>query len=536
MSVHRIKVESTSIVATIVTPTWDGEVEYALERDAVFFRSKVGEFKFQGDDYTIIKEAPDCELIEIYLEEKCGVTWSEVWRGSFTTYDVSFNLNKCTAKVTPKTIDEYQCLFDNWETDYVVADVFSIPLVTVTPFAGNYEVGECCYVCFEIPPDPSLSNCTDPPDYCFSGTFESPETPVLYCPYGQFYFSSCYHRIVGTGTAIDPPPYNGGWTYLSGNDWWRCPDVGEIEAYPFTHGRMLNDVIEYLSDQICELTVRSHFFGINATHAAAPTNDAYAFADANFQAIQLHQKSDIKRPFDSDEAQSFVWKMNLKKLLEDLRVMMNVYWVVDGTDLIIEHSSYFDAAVGLDLTEQNIALEYGKTEGAAPNVEEFLWADASATFTTAHKGYPISYGECGEGKKKNQVNYFSNDVNYISTVKNQEEIADSGYCLIATEEVDGISIMIDGNNPLGWVALHENLHKDRRYFMEGNMNDTPATAFISTIKTRKLKEFTTKICCDEAFNLTDTIDTLAGEASVQKATFKYFAGTDAKHVTIEANI
>lgn len=534
MSVHRIKVESVSIVATIVTPTWDGAVEYSLERDSVFFRAKIGEFKFQGDDYTLIKEAPDCELIGIYLEEKCGITWSEVWRGSFTTYDVSFNLNKCTAKVTPKTTDEYQCLFDNWETDIVVGAGTAI---TVRPFPGIYEVGECCYTCSDTVLDLDLPVCPVPADWCFAETWQTAGSSLVCGEPGFDEYSTCFHRIVGIGTPTVEPPYSTGWTYLSGNDWWRCPVTGEIEAPLFDNGRWFNDVLEYMVLQTgCGLTVRSHFFGINATHAAAPTNDAYTFADTNLQALQLHQKSDIKRPFDSDPSQSFVWKMTLKKLLDDLRVMFNAYWTIDGTDLIIEHSSYFDAVVGLDMTEQNISLEYGKAEGGAPNIENFKWMDVEATFTTEHLGYPISYGECGDGKKDYQVNYFSNDVYYISTVQNLEEIADAGFCLVATEVVDADNVIINGNDPLGWVALHENLHKDRRYFMEGNMNDTPATAFISTIKTRKLKEFTTKICCDETFNLTDTIDTLAGEASVQKATFKYFAGTDAKHVSIEANI
>jgi hypothetical protein len=530
MSVHRWKIESDSIPAAIVNPTWDGKVENTLENDAIFFRSKVGELKFQKSDYTTIKGAPDCEKLSVYLEEKCGETWSEVWRGTFTTYDVSFNENQCLAKVTPKPVDAYDCIYANWETDIVVAIG---TVITVKPIGGVYDAGQqCCLECITPPAIGPL--CAVPDGWCFqSNSFQDSVCP----PDGNQLWMSCFHRIVGVGTPTNPPPYGTGWTYLSGNDWWRCPDGEETEVPVFDQGRWFNDVLEYMVGELaCGLTVRSHFFALNNTHTGPPANDAYTFSDTYLQALQLHQKSDIKRPFSSDPAQSFTWKMNTKRLLEDLRRMFNVFFIVDGSDLIIEHCSYFASVSGIDLTQRNIELEYGKADAGAPNIEVFKWADRDATFTVEHKGFPISYGDCGAGKQEIQVNYFSNDVYYIATVENQEEVADAGFCLIATEVVDGENIVIDNNNPLGWMALHENLHKDRRYFMEGTMNDTPDTAFLTTLKTRRLKELSVKVCCDDGFNLTDTITTLAGDASVQKATYNYFQGTDSKMVKIDANI
>lgn len=536
MSVHRWKIQADSIPAAIVSPTWDGKVENTLENDAIFFRSKVGELKFQKADYTTIHGAPDCELISVYLEEKCGETWSEVWRGTFTTYDVSFNENQCLAKVAPKPVDAYDCIYANWDTDIVVAIG---TVVTARPVGGTYEAGQqCCTECLDgessLPPDAPV--CAVPAGWCFQANyFQS------YCsdevPFRDEFWMSCFHRFVGVGTPTTPPPYGTGWEYLSGNDWWTCPGTEETQAAPFDQGRWFNDVLEYMVGELaCGLTVRSHFFGINATHTAPPSNAAYTFAQDNLQALQLHQKSDIKRPFASDPAQSFTWKMNLKRLSEDFRRMFNVFFIVDGADLIIEHCSYFASVSGLDLTQRNIELEYGKTDAGAPNIEIFRWADREATFSTEHQGYPISYGDCGTGKQDIQVNYFSNDIYYISTVENQEEIADAGFCLIATEPLGGESIVIDNNNPLGWVALHENLHKDRRYFLEGNMNDTPGATFLSTVKTRKLKEFSVNVCCDDAFNLTDTIETLVGDASIQRATYNYFQGSNSKSIKIDANI
>jgi len=535
MSVHRIKIESTSVPATVVYPSWSGEVEHTLENDSVFLRSKVnGDFTFKNAEYTIIKDVPDCELIEIYLEELCGETWSEKWRGSFTTYDVRFNENKCLAIVSPKPFDEYECFLEEWETDIVVSAAGVV--VEVTPFAGTYEGGECCYQCSdtELPADEPV--CLTPANWCFnSPTWLSGSSTT--CDPGFNQFTTCFHRIVGIGTPTTPPPYGTGWTYISGNDWWRCPDAGDLVTPKFDQGRDWKEVLEHMAlSNTCGLTVRSHFFGLNATHDAPPDNIAYTFATDNLQDLQLHQKSDIKRPYATDPAQSFTWKMTWRKLLEDLRIMLNVYWKIDGTDLILEHISYFEATLGTDYSNTNIALEYGKQEGGAPNVERFFWVDVAATFTEPHLGYPISYGDCGEGKITRNLSYFSNDVSYIATVSNPEEITDAGFCLIATEVVDGDRVIIDNNNPLGWVALHENLHKHNRYFATGNMNDTPDTAFLSTIKTRKLTPFTALVCCGDEFDPSQNITTLAGVGQIQKATVNYFAGKEANKVTIEANI
>jgi hypothetical protein len=508
-------------------------VEHTLEENAVYLRSKVnGDFTFKNAEYTLIKDVPDCELIEIYLEELCGETWSEKWRGSFTTYDVRFNENKCLAIVSPKTFDEYECFLEEWETEIVVsaAGVATI----VTPFAGTYDAGAlCCEACYEV--EPIGPSCAVPDYYCFDTNYITGSSTD--CPPGENLWRSCFHRIVGIGTPTTEPPYGTGWEYISGNDWWRCPDEIDLTVPKFDQGRNWTDVLDHMAlSGTCGLTVRSHFFGLNATHAAPPSNIAYTFATDNLQALQLHQKSDIKRPYATDPAQSFTWKMTWRKLLEDLRIMLNVYWKIDGTDLILEHISYFEATLGTDYSNTNIALEYGKQEGGAPNVERFFWVDVAATFTEPHLGYPISYGDCGQGKIDRNINYFSNDITYIATVSNPEEITDAGFCLIATEDVDGNTAILDNNNPLGWVALHENLHKHNRYFATGNMNDTPDTAFLSTIKTRNLTPFTALVCCGDNFDPSQNITTLAGVGQIQKATVNYFAGKEANKVTIEANI
>jgi len=531
MSAVRIYIESVSVLVTQVFPTWSGRIDRKRDSKEVFFIDELsGDFRFTKTEYTLIKDIPDCERVEIYMEEYCGAAWVERWRGYFTTYDVKFNESTCEATVDPIAVNDYECFLDQIDTEYTIEYVTS---VVVRSVSGTYEAGlECCDIETDInDPEPVGAVCAVPANMCFDKN-KHKEIPQE----GIRITVSCFHRILGEGTAFDPPPYDTGWTYTgAGILWWRCPGGNDVNVGVFSRGRVLNDVLDDLATRNdCGLTVRSHFLGMNATHAAAPVNDAYTYATTYMQNLTIHQKSDIKRPDASDPAEDFVWKLTWKKFLDDLKTMFNVFWIIDGTDLIIEHLSYFEATAGLDLSTSNFVVNYGKQEGSAPNKEYFWWAD-SAAFSTAHKGYPIEYGACGTGKEDRRINLFSNDVIYIRTVENQAEISDAGFCLVTTEIISGTYFMKEGNDPLGWVMLHDNLHREGRYFIDGTMNLVPET--FNTIKrTRKMEPFKVDICCSDGWDALDYITTKAGIVDVSKATIDYFSGKENNIVTIESVI
>lgn len=528
-SIVRWTLESDSVAPVQVFPTWSGQIDSERVNDGVYFRDKLsGEIRFANDDYGLVKTIPDCELITIYVEELCVDNWLERWRGTFTTYDVNFDETLCRANVAPKPLDNYVCLLESWDTVRVVTSAGSI--VTARPFGGTYVVGtsQCCADCLATPPDPDTPVCSVPTGWCF---LENKETPAP-CPPGETRWVSCFHRITGTGTTLTPPPYGTGWTLLSGTTWWRCPGDADIAFSPLDQGRWLNDILDYLALNLtCPLTVRSHFFGLNATHDAPPTNDAYTFADTYCQALQVHQKSDVKRPDSTNPAQTFVWKMTVKKLLEDFQNMFNLFFIIDGDDLIIEHITYFEAVEWLDVTNQNIPLSYEKKDNGAPTKEIFKFVDSDATFPAPFAAQPILYGNCGEGTKETKLNYFSNDVAYIRDTENQEEIADSNFVMVCTEAVGANNAIMENNEPMGWERLHDALHRDRRFFADGTMNGSAST-FDSTIKTRKLTPFSVSLCCTDTIDPTGYVTTAIGQATVDKITRNYF--TD--KVTIEANV
>jgi hypothetical protein len=529
MAKTRWKIVSDSIPEVQVDPTWSGLVSHDRVNDGVYFRAKLdGEMVFHKADYQTVKDAPDCEEIEVFLEEYCDSAWVERFRGTFTTYDCAFDEDRCTASVTPKLKDDYICFLKEYTLDKTVANAG--PVVTADPFAGTYQGGqECCmdHVA-PTPGGPTGPVCAVPSGYCFDKNYFQDAVDGL----GNELWQSCFHRVVGVGTPTTPPPYASGWTYISGNDWWRCPGNDDLEFVPLDNGRWLNDILEHLaSETLCSLTVRSHFFNLNATHDAPPDNTPYTFAEDNCHKLQVHQKSDVKRPDSTNPAQSFVWKMSFKKLLDDLENMFNVYWKIDGSDLILEHITYFEAAEWLDLSQKSIVKLYEKSENGAPNREEYKYVDKEATFTADFAAYPITYGACGEGTREVTLNYFSNDVVYIRTTDNQAEISDSGFCMVATQEVGAENAIILNNTPMGWSALHENLHKQRRFFPSGMMNDNPES-FTFLRKTRKLEPITVAHCCGDAFDPAGYITTTIGEATVERVTKNYFQDT----VKIEANL
>lgn len=531
MSVVRIKIESDSVSELVVFPTWSGSIEQSREDDSVFYRSKLtGDFRFTGAEYNVIKGVPDCELIEIFMEELCGSTWSEKWRGYFTTYDAQFNDTNCVAVVRPELKDRYKCFFDQIDTEYVFS---AVDANVVKSIQGAYKAGaNCCTdIIDDSDPTPTDPVCAVPANYCFDKNtrYDQPLSPFSI-------ITSCFHRIQAVGTVTDPPPFGTGWTHIALGLWWRCPLPGEVVLGNLRYGRMLTETLDYLALQAgCDFSVRSHFFGLRNTHPAAPVNDAYAYATEYLQTLTIHQKSDVKCPDCSNEAESFVWKITWKKLLDDLRMMFNVYWkITPENDFILEHISYFEAVEGLDLTAKNIELEYGKGETSAPNIEKFFWAD-NAAFSPEHAGLPISYGDCGNGTKEHRVNLFSNDIFYIRQVENQAEIADTGYCLVCTLEIDDVLYVRDNNNPLGWEMLHENLHKHNRYFTEGEMNGVAAT-FETVRRSRKLKPFNTQVDCADDFTPEDFITTPGGEATVSRVITNYNSAKDKQILTIEALI
>ncbi len=155
-----------------------------------------------------------------------------------------------------------------------------------------------------MPVDPV---CDIPDNWCF----DKNTVYKLPAPSNLVAITSCFHRITATGTATEPPPYGDGWEKIFDTTWWRCPVPGESFFGRMNRGRFFANVLDHMGvNGQCPLIVRSHFFNINATHAAPPDNIAYDYAAEHLSLMTIHQKSDVKRPDATNPAQDFVFKLS----------------------------------------------------------------------------------------------------------------------------------------------------------------------------------------------------------------------------------
>ena len=528
MSNIRVKISSASITETIVNAIFDGEFTYKLERDRIYHLHEMRSApKLIGEDYALLNDlADDCETITMTVERYCEGDWVLYWSGDFTKFDCKFDHFKCTCIVKVEPNNLYQCVFDHWDSAENIYNSTG-DTIPVQEFFGTYESGiDCCSECkpsgsaFD-PVCTSTTACEETTIY--NEVLSPPEYPGD-CLVGEYFAYTCFHRVLGTGTPTVPPVYGTGWTLLSGSTWWRCPDfdVESLNIGVLQLGRRFDAVIEHLVDQLgCGITLRSHFFGINATHAAPPSNDAYTYAVTWLQDLTIHQKSDVKRPF-GDPSFSFIWKMKLKQLLSDLQTMYNVFWTLDGTDMILEHISYFSAIAGADYTTTKMSLEI-EYDLNAPKSERFVWSDEDCS--DIFKGSPITYN-CGNGDIERKVVLFSTDVEFVRTEAYQDRVSDDNWVMLSCTNTGpgGIYFINNKNEPLSWTNLHDKLHRHWRPFTSGSLNGANVT-FLSTEPLKKQPDFIVPLCCDETFDPSAYVTTVLGNGLVQTATENLYRDT-----------
>jgi len=521
----RFSISSTSISSQSVTPIWKGDIGWRRDKDSVFYEKELkSELVFVGADYQLITAVVSaCEKITVTIEVLCGTSWTVEYQGAFTKFDGKEDKDKCAFRVTPKITDTLKCLCSEWEDETeIYAGTGAV--ITTKAFGGTYEAGhgisQCCRTVYDPSPCDQFNSLAT--GWCHEETTVTQQPSNAGFCANQFLAVSSYHRVTDTGTPTTPPTHGTGWTLLSGSTWWRCPTFSEIKIGVLKYGRRLDQVLQKMVNSTgCGLTLRSHFFAINNTHAAAPTNTPYTYAADNLRNITVHQKSDVKRPYDSNAAFSWVWKMKLKDLLDDLRTIFNLYWKIEGSSLILEHISYFAALSGADFTAAQMKKQL-EGDIDTPEKETFVWADADAYPT--FQGQVITY-DCGSGSKEYRVNLFSTDLQFIRDEANAARIADAGFCLVANSIDGGGNYWVkEANYALSWQYLHENLHRHNRPFGAGKMNGT-ATTFASAQTNRKQESFTVPNCCTDNFDPAKTVTTALGQGQVVTATKNLYKDT-----------
>jgi hypothetical protein len=302
----------------------------------------------------------------------------------------------------------------------------------------------------------------------------------------------------------------------------------------YTHNRYLTDVIEYIVGQIEPgATVASWFFNNEYNPVTFDVN--------KYRYLTIAQKSDIKRPLDSNPATKAL--MSFNELMKILRTMYNVYYKFDGTTFRIEHLSYWDDEPGLDLRTQASAVrsnKYSYDTDSMPRFETFSFMEARDTNYTKHT---ISYDEKCTKSDKNastvdySVQNVTTDIDYIedrvASDDTESDIDDSGFVILANYLQDVTPHVYFGaayenagashNYPNSWSYLLRAFFLHGRVLLTGNINDT-AVDFISTAKNKK-QDIKAIVCYEDNYDPSDYITTELGEdwfggqkASVKQAT------------------
>ena len=561
---------SATEIALDFTAVKGGDIEYTDSRKdgQVYFETELrSTFVSYGADYDTLEalrlaNACDEVLIHIYYDAV------EVDQRSINLKKAKWFPDKCTVEFGGDKEDIYTCIKENWSTD---TNIFSAgPVKEVQSFFGTPTPITCGPLnqasAIKIMGffEQNVNGCLGGDDsaYTIIRAYIDlvPGAPDTYDHYATYSSEKVLARpcIGGIGGVPDPPP-GAGWIELANNcatlgtcDYGRPVQVtyeGEQQATTgyvwdnlysitgakttaFGNGVLFSDIIQDLIDP-CGLTVVSDFFDINAD-ATAPSNTAYTASEALYN-LMVFQKSDIKRPDDSTPAT--VGNMKLKDMLSWLATMFNVFWKIEGTDLRLEHISYFEGSNGEDLTINQLgAVEYRNNftydgDKLAPR-ESFRWMDE--TVDPDFNGLDIIYtGACVDYELEpllNTVDAVFTDLGRIDS--NVDAVSDDGFFFMATDEDGGtyyinrevaeLSGSVKANAHLSWANLQENYLTWNRLQATGNLNNVGQT-FNSYIRSKRQQSIPVSLGVAEYFALdkSDKLNTLLGWGSISRGNYSF---------------
>jgi hypothetical protein len=270
--------------------------------------------------------------------------------------------------------------------------------------------------------------------------------------------------------------------------WFICLENGANQA--LTRCRTLKDCLGLLLSRMgCETAgVRSDFFGINPPGDApgyTPGLNYVTGRPTETEHILLLDKTDAISPTASQPAMRA--EMSFKELMKTLGTMYQVQWDIDADGFLrIEHCSYWNNPIGLDLTQvdsDDLVEPHIHTDKSAevPRVERATFLDAQGV---DFSGMEIKYeGACVTDQENGGVvEYNLNDITTdISMILNEPTaVSRKGFVLLACREnAGGLDVIVSSgaitdspvvNAPMSWANLQRDFWTWNRFLLYGNMN------------------------------------------------------------------
>lgn len=553
-------------LTSIATEEGDLLFEDVRERDQLFYRRHCRtRFTAYGADFDTLdalRAVDTCDDIDFLIYES-GI---EVWAGKISLRRARWYPDQCRVEFTPELNDDYNCILQNWDEEFNILDIIGGD-VTAKILTGTIET---CDVSVLSVGDPDLapyacsygggiSTCTD----CVAMTLVRHRVTS---GVGGWDYVEDYAREVITlpcvGGSPSPPPGDG-WTLVdndcagTGNATYARPvqvvynttlssftlggakdqiwDIfGDGDVTEFDNGKTLSAILGKLATS-CGLTVKSDFFNINPP-GTAPSNAAYTAAASDLSALVFWQKSDVKRANASDNAT--IGRISLRGMLETLAAMFQAYARVEGgTDLRIEHISYYDGSNGEDLTStQPEAVtgfnDYTYDAETIPSREKFTWMDAVSD--EDFRGKDIVYSDPCANSDAQEVSVSLVTTAVTDILSTPDSFTDSGFVVGACAVLSGTYYLIHSNGAisgdtkingaLSWANIHDNYYRWDRLLPSGTLNGGGVT-FESSKRTRRQQTVLMVLSAADYFALdtTEKIKTGLGWGEIGKGT--YSAGT-----------
>lgn len=532
------------------------------DKTGIYRRVLNTDLVFVGPAYSEIIAERDLGTCDIPIQIKYNGVTKYSANIKLNTSSTNINPLFCTVTVKLDANDSYTCFLKEYDKEINV--LTGTTKYTVKPFLGTIQIQTVVEPAPATPAQWPLSSprTASSSFYTFAQGWTiirnevngvTQVSPFLYR--AETNITTTYAReFVAGGTA----PPGDGWISVSGGFARRIarvysparsqfldPNPNQIvQAYDVTglgedftavsipNGVRLDDILTTFTP--CSLSIVSDFFGINAD-STAPSNTPYIEALENLQDYLWFQKSDVKRPQASNTATSA--KTSFKKIMEVLQVMHNVRYRIAGSELRIEHVSYFTTATGLDLTaspysdyiDGKISTTYDNTDAAKS--ERWEWMETVSPMFTC---IPIRYAEeCLLSDAQDEITYPAQDMNsdilYIQG--NPDRVDDKGFVPVAAyrngsdyylvQETNLVDSNLYPNSHLAWANLLAHYHTYERLYPTGTMNNV-STTFDSS-KRRKIGEQIDIILSNasywNAFNAGSSVETVIGVGEVTRADY-----------------
>ena len=294
--------------------------------------------------------------------------------------------------------------------------------------------------------------------------------------------------------------------------------------------------------------IKSDFFQWNSS------NPSYTIGNCvKLRNLVVHNQSDILLSGVDGYIPSTIMNLKLDDVVSDLCAMANLrYFIDDNNTFCIEHVSWFEQTVGLDLTDLRYK-EYvnGKIKFSFDKPKIFRRELFEGVFNIGADfiGKPIvydnaftrtlSYGlstidkETQELKidKKIQVKTFRTDLYWIILLDGSLPENKEGIVLIAqdptTQKPQKDPTILDlsdhDNNVLSWALLHHNFYRYDRLFEKGFMNGVETT-FLTTQRIKLQEELTFPLCCGEYINTNQLVRTQLGDGVIKSLSINHLKG------------